>query len=300
MQLRSIELQVPDRQTAVNFLKDPWGLLEVDQRNQTTYLRGTGAQHYLISITDGADNKVLSTTFTGTRKEIESIWSRVRESGLSHGPWTDLFDEPGQGAGFVVAGYHGEPYRFLVEAESPPPPLPVDSERPIQLAHVVFDAPDRETASRTLEEVFGFKVSDRTARITFVRCNELHHVIAFSVAESNRTLNHVAFEMRDTDAVLRGMGRLREAGCATVWGPGRHGPGNNVFAYFVGPFGACIEYTAEVQRVDDSYPTGTPESWKWPAGRIDHWGIFTRDLDQLTASASSFPYATVEKSERCG
>jgi catechol 2,3-dioxygenase len=34
-----------------------------------------------------------------------------------------------------------------------------------------------------------------------------------------------------------------------------------------------IEYTAEVEQVDDSYKTGMPEDWKWPPGRVDHWGI---------------------------
>jgi catechol 2,3-dioxygenase len=75
-----------------------------------------------------------------------------------------------------------------------------------------------------------------------------------------------------------------------VWGPGRHGPGNNTFSYFVAPFGACIEYTAEVQRVDDSYRTGTPESWQWPPGRTDHWGIASRDDAKLAASSAAFPY----------
>ena len=37
------------------------------------------------------------------------------------------------------------------------------------------------------------------------------------------------------------------------WGVGRHGPGNNVFAYFIGPVGIVVEYTAEVLQVDDSY-----------------------------------------------
>jgi len=96
--------------------------------------------------------------------------------------------------------------------------------------------------------------------------------------------------MRDADAVLRGMGRLKDAGYPSVWGPGRHGPGNNVFAYFVSPFGACVEYTAEIQRVDDGYNTGTPESWQWPPGRTDHWGIASRDNAKLAESGDTFTY----------
>ncbi len=57
------------------------------------------------------------------------------------------------------------------------------------------------------------------------------------------------------------------------WGVGRHGPGDNVFAYFVDPFGFVIEYTAEVLQVNDDYRPHGPDYWVWPAGRTDHWGI---------------------------
>ena len=41
---------------------------------------------------------------------------------------------------------------------------------------------------------------------------------------------------------------------AIEWGPGRHGPGNNAFNYFIDPFGVVIEYTAEVEQIDDELP----------------------------------------------
>ena len=38
-----------------------------------------------------------------------------------------------------------------------------------------------------------------------------------------------------------------------------------------------IEYTAEVSEVGDDYKVGSPEDWKWPPGRIDHWGLSRKD-----------------------
>jgi 2,3-dihydroxy-p-cumate/2,3-dihydroxybenzoate 3,4-dioxygenase len=289
MHLRSVELQMPSRAAAVEFLKEPWGLVDVGTRHDTTYLRGTAGFQYVIAVTEGPTRAVLSATLTGTRAEVEAVWDRTRKAGLKHSPWIDEFDEPGRGAGFYVAGPEGEPYRFVVERDATPAALPVDSARPIRVAHVVFNTRDREAASRTLVDTLGFKLSDRTRVMNFLRCDDLHHVVAYADSKQ-ATLNHIAFEMRDSDAVMSGMGRLKDAGYASVWGPGRHGPGNNVFAYFVPPFGACIEYTAEIQRVDDSYPTGSPESWRWPPGRTDHWGIAGRDNDKLAASGETFPY----------
>jgi hypothetical protein len=73
---------------------------------------------------------------------------------------------------------------------------------------------------------------------------------------------------------MLGGGRMRDAGYSLALGVGRHGPGDNIFAYFVGPNDIVVEYTAEVQQVDDTYKTGMPEDWKWPPGRIDQWGLF--------------------------
>jgi catechol 2,3-dioxygenase len=81
---------------------------------------------------------------------------------------------------------------------------------------------------------------------------------------------------------------MRDAGVEMVWGPGRHGPGNNVFSYFIAPFGAIIEYTAEVSEVDDNSKVGGPEDWKWPAGRIDQWGVSAKDVARTSAAERSF------------
>jgi catechol 2,3-dioxygenase len=79
--------------------------------------------------------------------------------------------------------------------------------------------------------------------------------------------------MPDLDSVMRGAGRMRDAGYPIEWGVGRHGPGANVFAYFIGPDDVVIEYTGEVDQVGEDYPTGMPDDWTWPPGRIDRWGV---------------------------
>jgi catechol 2,3-dioxygenase len=60
-----------------------------------------------------------------------------------------------------------------------------------------------------------------------------------------------------------------------------------VFGYFVAPFGPVIEYTAEVEEVGEDYRVGSPEDWKWPPGRTDHWGISTRDNARMHAAERS-------------
>ena len=288
MRIRSVELEMPNAAAAATFLQNPWGLIDTGKRGDTTYLRATSDQAYAISVKEAAQNAMISVTFTGSTAEVKAVYARVQKSGLKHGPWIEEFDEPGRGAGFYVTGTEGEPYRFLAEKD-PTAALPADNTRPLHVSHIVFNTLDRESGSKVLTDVFGFKMSDRTRIMNFLRPDNIHHAVAYADAK-NVSLNHIAFEMQDTDAVMRGMGRLKDAGCASVWGPGRHGPGNNVFSYFVTPFGATIEYTAEVQRVDANYRTGRPEDWTWPPRRNDHWGIAVRDNARLHDAEKTFGF----------
>ena len=264
MRLRSVELELPDVSQAADFLCGVWGLVGAGKSKETYFFRGTGAHPYILSITKAAAPAVAAITFSGPEAEIAKL-----------GKADTAYDVPGGGKGLEIRGPEAQNYRFIVEA-SPPAPFPPDRDKPIQLTHAVLNSIDQEAAERFAVEKLGFIVSDRTAHMRFVRCNRKHHCLAYAKS-GIASLNHIAFEMTDVDAVMRGITRLREAGYPPVWGPGRHGPGNNVFGYFIAPYGGVIEYTADVSEVGDDYRVGTPEDWKWPPGRMDHWGFSNKD-----------------------
>jgi len=260
VRLRSVELELPDVGRAADFLSGVWGLIAAGKSKETHFFRGTGTHPYILSITSASSPAVVAITFSGSAQEIQK---------------TDrTFDVPGGGKGFEIRGPEAQTYRFIVE-ERPVEPLS-DRDKPIQLTHAVLNSADQDAAERFAVEKLGFIVSDRTAHMRFLRCNRKHHCVAYAKS-ALPSLNHIAFEMKDVDAVMRGISRLREAGYEAVWGPGRHGPGNNVFGYFIAPWGGVVEYTAEVSEVGDDYKVGTPEDWKWPPGRIDHWGLSKKD-----------------------
>ena len=263
MRLRSVELELPDVARAAEFLTGAWGLLPAGSSGATQFFRGTGSHPYILSITKASSPAVAAITFSGSSEEV----SRLGKASTS-------YDVPGGGKGLEIRGPENQNYRFIVESSAPAGT--VDKDRPIQLTHAVLNSADQEASEHFAVEKLGFIVSDRTAHMRFLRCNRKHHCIAYAKAAAP-SLNHIAFEMKDMDAVMRGITRMREAGYETVWGPGRHGPGNNVFGYFIAPYGGVIEYTAEVSEVGDDYKVGTPEDWKWPPGRIDHWGLSKKD-----------------------
>ena len=139
-----------------------------------------------------------------------------------------------------------------------PNPL-ADATRPTKLTHVVLNSADVEKQTAFFLDVLGFKWADSTKMMDFIRCCSDHHSVAFARG-TGPSLNHMAYEMPNIDGLMRGAGRLKKSGFEIAWGVGRHGPGNNVFSYFVEPNGFVTEYTTEVQQVDDTY---VPHDAKW-------------------------------------
>jgi 2,3-dihydroxy-p-cumate/2,3-dihydroxybenzoate 3,4-dioxygenase len=288
MRLRSVDLMVPQAAAAAQFLEGVWGLLPAGGATAggARFFRGTGDHPYILSLTEAASPGVAAITLSGAPDEIAQVKARASRAGAPIKAFAAL-DAPGGGEGFAVQGPEGQVYQLVAETARPAPLQ--DRDKPIQITHAVVNALSREESERFAVEVLGFKVSDRTRHMTFVRCNRKHHSIAFAHAEAP-SLNHIAFEMQDIDAVMRGIGRMRDAGFEIAWGPGRHGPGNNVFGYFIAPFGPIIEYTAEVSEVDDNYKVGGPDDWKWPAGRIDHWGVSPKDVARTSVAERAFRF----------
>jgi len=103
MKLRSIELEVPDRESAVRFFRDTWGLLETGERNGIAYLRGTEDVPYVVSVAQASEPAVAAITFSGSKPELARIRRRAAAAGAPLGSSRD-FDEPGGGTGYFVQG----------------------------------------------------------------------------------------------------------------------------------------------------------------------------------------------------
>ncbi len=270
--LRSVALTVPDLTLAEDFFTRTWHLQVVARTNNALYFRGAGSDHHLLALhhAPGAA-RILHITLRARSLNALSLAAQKTVSAGGHvlAPTAPL-TEPGGGHAITLADPDGRVFRLVYEDEQ------LDTidvpDMPLRLAHVVLNSSHVENTRQFMEAALDFSMSDRTRIMAFMRCNNDHHSVALGDTDNN-ALNHIAFLMPDIDAVMRGGGRMQEAGFPIEWGPGRHGPGDNAFNYFIGPFDLVIEYTAEVEQIDDSYQTGQPSDWTWPPGRVDQWGI---------------------------
>lgn len=271
--VRSVALNMPDLAAAERFYTQVWNLDVAHRTDNAIYLRGCGSDAYLLALHQGGDVPQIRHVTLRARSEIAlaEIARRVEPAGGSIvQPAHPLTRDPAGGLGLKIRDPHGRIFQIVhgdAQREAS-----VMKDEPVRITHVVLNSHAVDETQKFIGDVLGFTLADRTVAIAFMNCNSDHHSLAVGVAD-NDALNHIAFVMSDADSVMRGGGRMKDAGFPIQWGPGRHGPGNNLFNYFIDPFGVVIEYTAEVEQVDDSYVARGPDDWKWPPGRIDQWGI---------------------------
>jgi catechol 2,3-dioxygenase len=288
--LRDIAIGVTDLEAAEQFYTGTWNLSVAARTPDAVYLRGTGQAHHILALHRSAQPAVRMVTFEVASIEmLEVIARNVSSCGGTLLASRHVVEEPGGGQAIVVRDPQDRVLRFIHGDEKHADALPA-KDHPIRITHVVCNSADVSIAQRFYEQALGFTLSDRTKIMAFMRCNSDHHSIALADASDN-TLNHIAFLMPDLDSVMRGGGRLRDAGYQIEWGVGRHGPGNNVFSYFIGPSDFVIEYTAEVEQVDERYVTRGPDEWKWPPGRVDQWGVAPPPSDRVKEAQKRIRFA---------
>ena len=287
--LRGVDLGVRDVAAQARFYTDVWRLTVVAERNGSVYLRGSGAYCHILALHPRSDPEMLCINLAAAdRPAVDRLHARVAAAGALRIEAPSSLDEPGGGYAFSFMDPEGRSVRVIAgDARHADARLLPD--RPERITHVVLNTARQEAAVAFWVQALGFQVSDRSM-LTFIRCNDDHHNIAFHPA-AGPTLHHIAFEMDGIDSVMRGAGRMRDAGRQIEWGPGRHGPGNNVFAYFIGPDEFVIEYTAEVEKVGENHRVREPGNWVYPPGHSDLWGATTPPSARMKAAQEKIRFA---------
>jgi catechol 2,3-dioxygenase-like lactoylglutathione lyase family enzyme len=280
--LRSVALTVPDLAAAEDFYTRVWKLDVAARASDAVYLRGSGSDHHLLALHAASGTPTIRAVTLRARdaRALETIALAATAAGGSVESSIGDAQDPAGGRSLRIRDQDGRRFEIVHGDTRRVPEDPAPKDQPVRLAHVVLNCHAIATTQAFVEHALGFVLADRTKIMAFMNCNADHHSIALGDTD-NDALNHIAFLMPTLDAVMRGGGRLRDAGLPPQWGPGRHGPGDNAFNYFVDPFGIVIEYTAEVEQIDDTYRPGGPADWTWPPGRIDQWGIGTAPTDHL-------------------
>ncbi len=255
------------------FYIEKWGLVPVGDEPDLTWLKSQGHDEQFVVRLHRSDMQGVEVIglAAANRSDVEALFTRVEQAGarIVHPP-RDLVS-PGGGYGFRFFSPDGLPFEVSSDvARGAGREIKHPEGLPVRISHIVLHSPDIRRLAQFFVDALGFRVSDWLGDfMCFLRCNSAHHRIA--ILPGPPCLNHVAYDMSGVDGMMSGISRLRQAEIAIAWGPGRHTAGNNTFSYFVTPGGFTVEYTADLESVDDE--TWQPRVYE-PAPRVmDQWNI---------------------------
>lgn len=233
-------------------------------------LLGTGPDRRL-AIRRGAPRSLAYAAYAvPDAEELAALERRLARASVEHAR-IDM-------AGFVPGAVafrdpDGNEFRFGIATDAAKAAGP--DTLPARLQHVVFASTDVTRMLVFFTEVVGFVLSDIVEdekgglRTFFVRCSHEHHSLAVFAADENR-LDHHCYETVEWNLIRDWADHFARQHIKLKWGPGRHGPGDNLFLFIHDPDGNWVEISAELEHVAPDRPVG---SWPHEERTLNSWGI---------------------------
>lgn len=276
--LGHVGLVVTDLDAYTEYLVEGLGLVQTRREDGRAYF-ALGTRHHQVRITQGDTHVCDGIGFdVSDSASLARLRAAVDEAGLevvSERPYDDTAAE-----GFSFNVPQGPTVELCVGAALAPAPGRYandpyhrrgDHNLLQKLGHVTIGTPDPAAVERVFVNVLGFRISDRFPGVlAWARCNRDHHSVGFAPAEAPG-IHHMAFEIESFAHYERLLDHIAVTGRLLVWGPGRHGPGNNLFAYFDDPDGTMVEIYANLIQIEneDSYE---PSDWDDLQAVGNSWG----------------------------
>jgi catechol-2,3-dioxygenase len=279
---------VADLAAERKFYGQTWGLTEVVEQDGKVYFAAAGSPNpFVIRLRQDDEQKTDLICFSAaSRADVDGLFSQAVAAGAK--PISEPATASGPAGGYAGRFFDLDGRALEVIAEfnqRTPRTLQQGEAIPVGLSHVVLHSPDVKALAKFYEDALGFRLSDWIGEfMIFLRCNRAHHRLA--IMPGKPALNHVAFDVNSVDDLMRGLARLTRQGVKLNWGPGRHTAGNNTFSYYMTPNGNAVEYTSDLEYVDED--TWKPNTYEMRPDITDQWGtgrIITGNVPHQTLDA---------------
>jgi catechol 2,3-dioxygenase-like lactoylglutathione lyase family enzyme len=271
--IRHVGLFTPHLKEHARFYSDVWGLQQVGETGDAVFLRGSSSEHYILSLHSRSDRGLHHIAYAAPNYDaVRHAAAVLKGAGVTIVQAPARLDEPGVGYGLQFVDPDGRRIEISCNVSVHANGWENKTVAPSSICHIVNNTPDLDRITAFYTSVLGFRVSDWSGRqMAFLRSDSKHHNISFNAA-AHASVNHIAYLLSGVDDVMRGIANLRKHGIEPAWGPGRHGPGNNVFCYFKDPFGYVAEYTCDIDYIPDE-SKHQPKVWPRSPETMDQWGV---------------------------
>jgi catechol 2,3-dioxygenase-like lactoylglutathione lyase family enzyme len=152
---------------------------------------------------------------------------------------------------------------------------PASAALPGRLQHVVVASRDLQAMMDFYLGAIGFLPSDyvqqganRENTVCFMRSDPEHHSFAVFRAPEARP-DHHCYEANSWNDIRDWADHIARHDVSIWWGPGRHGPGNNLFFMAKDPHGYLLEISAELEIMPHDM---APRVWEHSERTVNLWG----------------------------
>jgi catechol 2,3-dioxygenase-like lactoylglutathione lyase family enzyme len=275
--LGHVAIQVPDLEASVRHATEVLGMLEVERTKDTSFLTLPShltypTPHHTVQYIQGPKAALDHIGLVARDAlALEVLQTRLRGEGID--VIVDVPEEPGIEAAIRFAGPAGHVFEVFAGMSEAVRPAVRGGVTARQLGHVNLKVGDSLAPTlRFLTDVLGFKVSDYVDAMApvaaFLRCNARHHSIALILGSPG--LHHYAFEVASVQDLASFGDALDRAGGRFIWGPGRHGAGDNIATYHLDPSEAVVEHYTDMQLITEGWE---PRRWSSDDYRTTNtWG----------------------------
>jgi len=268
--LSHVALKVQDIEAQAAFYAEMVGMGETT-RDETgcVYLRCNSDHHQVVLIPDqesGLDHYALE---VNSAADLDIAMANLTEAGISY--TVDASTELGQGQSVRFQDPLGFTVELITGLDQVSPHYGVRSVQPRKFQHITLRNPDIKTGEEFYTQVLGLRISDWVGEdFVWLRCNPDHHGLAIS-RYTKTTMHHIAFEVKDMSELVHQAEYLAKWDYTLLYGPGRHGPGNNLFIYFYDAEKNIVEFAADMLQIwdDDTYE---PRIWDPNERWSNQWG----------------------------
>ena len=261
--LHHMQVESPDPERLARFYADALDMPEVREAGEEWLCEGKQRRLLFVS---GEGKKLGYCAFACRDSEgLEAIRVRAADSDVEILPSpSPLF----QNHAFAVRDPDGNRIVFGLATDEP---VRAGLRGPLQ--HLTLATLDPVAIERFYVDKLGFLTSDyvrdETGRLLtcWMRSNHEHHTLACFL-HTRQGIDHHSYEAGDWSVIKDWCDRMGDRRIPIIWGPGRHGPGNNLFIFVADPDGNWIEVSAELETMYGRQP----KHWPHEEHTLNSWG----------------------------
>ena len=252
--------ETPDLERQIEYFTQVTGLALAERENGRAYL-ATKVGDLAVQLVKGDHSRCAKIAFqVAPGTDMDDVRRGIEAEGVRCETRNDA--TPGVPRIVTLQDPNGTAIEVFAEQTPIAKNQPVAGVGPLKLGHLAFSVTDPKQLAEFYGRVLGFRVSDWIQDwFVFMRCGPDHHTVNF-VRGKRTQMHHIAFELKDWSHILTACDFLGSKNIPLIWGPGRHGPGHNLYTYHRNPDDQVIELFAELDKMlDEELGYFEPRPW---------------------------------------